>query len=58
MKWEGYWWGIVIKSENEEENKTIDALYEKLNKEPDTTYEYGGIERGTIDGLRVIVFNR
>ncbi len=58
MKWEGYWCGAALFAENEDDNKSLDEMLGKLDKEPRETYDYGKLEVETIEGLRVVTFNR
>ena len=58
MKWEGHWCGTIIRAENEEDNKVIDAMLERLDSEPEQTYDFGELEKKTEKGMRVVIFNR
>lgn len=58
MKWQGHWWGIVLRAENEGDNQAIDSMLERLDKEPEKTYDHGDLEVETKDGLREVTFSR
>jgi len=58
MKWQGHWWGVVLRAENEDDNQAIDSMLARLDKEPEETYGLGDLEVETKDGLMVVTFNR
>jgi hypothetical protein len=58
MKWQGHWWGIVLRAENEDDNIVLKSMLDKLDQEPEETYDYGDLEVDTENGLMKVDFNR
>jgi len=59
MKWKSEWWGIVIESENADDDELLNRLNKELPENAYSKYEDGMRESGlTEDGKLNITFER
>lgn len=44
MKWFSNWWGPMIEAKSDEDKQLLEDFYNRLSKEPEFSYENGGVK--------------